>query len=198
MEQNFFETPILNSPYEYPSRHWELDAQGQPTDYVIPSRRAASYLTPIPKPRKQKKAPTQQDLLEQVQQDRYDPTPIINELRQHVNQWRSLPNPRDWNVTPETAELLKHWRHHPFNHIRPFFCQIEAVETLIWLTEVAPAVGRHGKRFLEHLANANNEANPGLMRLALKLATGAGKTTVMAMIIAWQTLNALRHPSSPG
>ena len=196
MELSFFETPILNSPYQYPARHWELDAQGQPTQRVIPSRRIASYLTPIPKPRKQKKAPTQQELLEQGKQHLYDPTPIINELRQHVNQWRSLPNPRDWNVTPETAELLRHWRHHPFNHIRPFFCQIEAVETLIWLTEVAPAIGRHGKRFLEHLANANNEANPGLMRLALKLATGAGKTTVMAMIIAWQTLNAARHPDS--
>jgi type III restriction enzyme len=79
--------------------------------------------------------------------------------------------------------------------VRPFFCQIEAVETIIWLTEVAPDVGSRGKRFLELLANANNEANPELMRLALKLATGAGKTTVMAMIIAWQTINAVRHQS---
>ena len=80
--------------------------------------------------------------------------------------------------------------------MRPFFCQIEAVEVVIWLTEVAPNAGNRGKRFIEHLANANNEANPELMRLALKLATGAGKTTVMAMIIAWQTINAARHPQS--
>src|ERR1019366_7070984 len=53
-----------------------------------------------------------------------------------------------------------------------------------------------GKGFIEHLANANNDANPELMRLALKLATGAGKTTVMAMLIAWQTINAVRHPNS--
>jgi len=58
---------------------------------------------------------------------------------------------------------------------------------VIYLTEVAPGE-RGGKRFLDHLTNANNDANPELLRLALKLATGAGKTTVMAMLIAWQTI----------
>ena len=105
-------------------------------------------------------------------------------------------NPSDWQVTPETARLLQHWRSHKFNGVRPFFCQIEAVETAIWLTEVAPRAGNNGRRFLEHLANSNHEANPELSRLALKLATGAGKTTVMAMIIAWQTINAVRRPNS--
>ena len=113
-----------------------------------------------------------------------------------MDQWRSLPNPNDWQVTPETARLLQHWRHHQFSSIRPFFCQVEAVETAIWLTEVAPQAGKAGKAFLEHLANANHDANPELMRLALKLATGAGKTTVMAMLIAWQTINAVRRPQS--
>ena len=78
----------------------------------------------------------------------------------------------------------------------PFFCQLEAAETAIWLTEVAPKIGKAGKLFLEHLADANNNANPELSRLALKLATGAGKTTVMAMLIAWQTINAVRRPNS--
>ena len=105
-----------------------------------------------------------------------------------------LPNPSQWKVTPETARLLQHWRHHPFSGIRPFFCQVEAVETAIWLTEVAPH-SKHGKRILEHLAAANQNANPELLRLALKLATGAGKTTVMAMLIAWQTINAVRRDS---
>ena len=72
---------------------------------------------------------------------------------------------------------------------------MEAVETAIWLTEVA-SLSKNGQRVLEHLASANRDANPELMRLALKLATGAGKTTVMAMIIAWQTVNAVRHPTS--
>jgi type III restriction enzyme len=92
--------------------------------------------------------------------------------------------------------LLQHWRHHKFNSVRPFFCQIEAVETAIWLTEVAPQSGKAGKLLLENLAAANEQANPELMRLALKLATGAGKTTVMAMLIAWQTINAVRRPNS--
>ncbi|HED53533.1 MAG TPA: restriction endonuclease, partial [Phycisphaerales bacterium] len=100
-------------------------------------------------------------------------------------------------VTPETARLLQHWRHHKFNDIKPFFCQIEAVETAIWLTEVAPKLGKEGRNLIEHLENANEQANPGLPRLALKLATGAGKTTVMAMLIAWQTINAVRRPNSP-
>ena len=113
-----------------------------------------------------------------------------------MDQWRTWPDPNDWKVTPETARLLQHWRHHRFSNLRPFFCQVEAIETLIWLTEVAPNYGKTGKGFLEHLAAANEQANPELMRLALKLATGAGKTTVMAMIIAWQTVNAIRRPRS--
>jgi len=200
MDNRFFEKPILNSPYAYPARYWELDSEGQPTQQIIENRRSARFITPIPKPRKRKGKAIQQslfavhDLKSQTQQ--YDPTPIINELRLHVDQWRNRPNPADWQVTPETARLLQHWRHHTFNGIRPFFCQIEAVETAIWLTEVAPKSGKTGAHFLEHLANANHDANPELMRLALKLATGAGKTTVMAMLIAWQTINAVRRPAS--
>jgi type III restriction enzyme len=106
-----------------------------------------------------------------------------------------LPNPNQWQVTPETARLLQHWRQDKFSSARPFFCQVEAAETVIWLTEVA-AQSRNGKRLLDHLAAANRDANPELIRLALKLATGAGKTTVMAMIIAWQTVNAARHQTS--
>ena len=202
MNNQFFEHPVLNSPYEYPSQHWELDEGGQPTQQIIDNRRRAEFITPIPKPRKRKVDAAQQQIVfdedkglsDEGQQ--YDPTPIINELRSHVDRWRSLSNPNDWLVTPETACLLQHWRHHNFSSIRPFFCQIEAVETAIWLTEVAPNTGKSGKVFLEHLANANNDANPGIMRLALKLATGAGKTTVMAMLIAWQTINSVRKPQS--
>jgi len=199
MGNPFFDKPILNSPYDYPLRHWELDDQGQPTQQVIEKRRRAEFITPIPKPRKRNGTAAQLDLLADAAistaDQQYDPTSIINELRHQVDQWRSLPNPNDWKVTPETVRLLQYWRHHQFDNIRPFFCQVEAAETAIWLTEVAPN-SKAGKRFLEHLANANNDANPELLRLALKLATGAGKTTVMAMIIAWQTINAVRRPNS--
>ena len=202
MNNHFFEHPILNSPYEYPGRHWELDGQGQPTQQIVESRRRAEFITPIPKPKKQKQKVNQEALVFDegkglsTEKQQYDPTSIINELRYQVDQWRKLPSPNDWLVTPETARLLQHWRCHKFNDVRPFFCQVEAVETAIWLTEVAPNKGKAGKGFLEHIANANRDANPELLRLALKLATGAGKTTVMAMIIAWQTVNAVRRPGS--
>jgi type III restriction enzyme len=157
MNNQFFERPILNSPYQYPVRHWELDASGQPTQRIVESRRRAEFITPIPKPKKQKSAPQQdallfdKDLSSQSQQ--YAHTAIINGVRQEVDKWRALPNPADWRVTPETARLLQHWRHHRFSGIRPFFCQVEAVETAIWLTEVAPQIGKNGERFLQHLAN---------------------------------------------
>ncbi|MHB8793249.1 MAG: BPTD_3080 family restriction endonuclease [Thermoleophilia bacterium] len=202
MDDRFFKAPIINSPYEYPTQYWELDDQGQPTQKIIENRRPAEFITPIPKPRKRKGLAEQQQLVYDegkglsTEGQQYDPTSIINELRRHVDQWRSLPDPNNWQVTPETARLIQHWRHHNFSGYRPFFCQVEAAETAIWLTEVAPKSGKSGKAFLDHLENANNEANRDLARLALKLATGAGKTTVMAMLIAWQTINAVRRPSS--
>ena len=201
MSNPFFDRPILNSPYEIPHRHWELDDQGQPTQRTIETRRRADFITPIPKPKKRKKAAQQSDFVFDeghglsTKEQQYDPTSIINEVRQNVGTWRALPSSNQWQVTPETARLLQHWRHHKFTDVRPFFCQVEAVETAIWLTEVAPQ-SRAGKRLLDHLASANKDANPELMRLALKLATGAGKTTVMAMLIAWQTINAVRRPGS--
>ena len=200
MSNQFFEKPILNSPYKRPSQHWQLDESGQPTQQISPTRRPAQYITPIPKTRKQSGV-TQKSLVFDEglgisrEGDVYDPNPIINQLRVRVDRWRTLLNPNDWGVTPETARLLQHWRHHLFSGVRPFFCQIEAVETAIWLTEVAPN-SVAGRSFLDHLERANNDANPGLLRFALKLATGAGKTTVMAMMIAWQTINAVRHPQS--
>jgi type III restriction enzyme len=203
MSNPFFDHPILNSPYRYPARHWELDLAGQPTQRVVAARRSAEFVTPIPKPKKRKASAAQGELglgsdegLSTGKQ-RYDPNPYINRLRSELESWRALPNPAQWQVTPETARLLQHWRHHPFSGPRPFFCQIEAVETAIWLTEVAPH-SKEGRSLLEHLAAANRDANPELMRLALKLATGAGKTTVMAMLIAWQAINASRHPGSRG
>jgi type III restriction enzyme len=202
MANPFFDHPILNSPYDCPEQYWELDGQGQPTQKIIEARRRADFITPIPKPKKRKGKPSaQQDLVFDeglglsTQQQQYDPTSIINEVRSQVDRWRALPNPSEWQVTPETARLLQHWRHHQFSDVRPFFCQVEAVETAIWLTEVAPH-SKAGKRLLDHLTSANRDANPELMRLALKLATGAGKTTVIAMLIAWQTINAVRRPGS--
>nr|WP_214648735.1 DEAD/DEAH box helicase family protein [Ruegeria lacuscaerulensis] len=119
----------------------------------------------------------------------------INELRTEVDRWRQIPNPNDWKVTPETQRLLLHWRNPEFEGLRPFFCQVEAAEVAIYLSEVAPKTAK-SKRFLQRLRDESETANPDLFRIALKLATGAGKTTVMAMLIAWQAINAARRPNS--
>ena len=101
MENQFFEKPILNSPYEYPARHWELDAEGQPTQRIIENRRRAEFITPIPKPKKYKASAIQQDQLIfdegkglSTQEQQYDPTSIINELRHQVDLWRGHPEPK--------------------------------------------------------------------------------------------------------
>ena len=203
MVSQFYERPILNSPYEYPSRHWELDDDGLPTHRIVETRRDARFITPIPKPRRRRRTAAAQAQLVMdegegmsTQDQQYDVTAYVSEVRRRVDAWRQIPNPNDWGVTPETARLLQHWRHYKFSSYRPFFCQVEAVETAIWLTEVAPNFGRVGRDILRHIEDVNAEANPELLRIALKLATGAGKTTVMAMIIAWQTINAVRRPTS--
>ena len=202
MTDQFFLQPILNSPYELPGKHWELDQSGQPTNKILEYRRVAEFITPIPKPKKRRGKETQDELVFAEATEiasggqRYETMSVVNQVRERVDAWRHLSNPQDWRVTPETARLLQHWRHHKFNSIRPFFCQVEAAETLIWLSEVAPHLGKEGRTFLDHFETASEQANPGLTRLALKLATGAGKTTVMAMIIAWQTVNAVRRPGS--
>jgi type III restriction enzyme len=121
-------------------------------------------------------------------EDKVTTNVLVNEIRKHVDQWRELPSSQ-WGVTPETQRLLLHWRDQ-YRERKLFFCQREAVETLIYLTEVDP------KRFHKLIEDANAEANPGLYRLAFKMATGAGKTTVMAMIIAWHAVNKARRPNA--
>jgi len=198
MSEKFFESPILNSPYKIPSQHWELDSSGQPTNQLIEIRRLSEFISPIPKPKKQRASQGElladRDISTASQQ--YAMSLFINSIREKVSEWRQLPNPYSWRVSPETARLLQHWRNYEFHGVRPFFCQLEAVETAIWLAEVAPNIGKQGQNFLDTITQANLEANPEIWRIALKLATGAGKTTVMAMLIAWQTINAVRHPNS--
>jgi hypothetical protein len=121
MTNLFFDHPILNSPYAYPARHWELDDQGQPTQRIIESRRRAEFITPIPRPRKRTGSDAQQQLVFDEGQglstsaQQYDLTAMINAVRQQVEQWRSLPHPNQWHVTPETVRLQQHWRQHQFS-----------------------------------------------------------------------------------
>jgi type III restriction enzyme len=175
------EDPILNSPFSPPSRHWALDESGAFTSIIEPGRRRSEYLVPIAQPRR-----TRQESLPFA--EKATENALINEIRGHLKRWRALPVGQA-GVTHETARLLDHWRS---GETKPplFFCQIEAVETIIWLEEVAARQPQH--RSIREQLRAGNEAdNPGLFRIAAKMATGSGKTTVLAMLIAWQTVNAI-------
>lgn len=186
---SFYDRPILNSPYLPPTHYHPLDDDGQPMDGApIVGRRPSKFIVPVPASRKRADAAQASFELERREHA------LINEIRGYLDAWRQVPNPADWGVTAATQRLLDHWRNYAFNGPRPFFCQIEAVETIIWLTEVAPKRAAT-KRILAQIEQHNREANPALFRLAMKMATGSGKTTVMAMLIAWQTVNAVRKES---
>lgn len=114
---DFFKQPVLNSPYAYPARHWQLDESGQPTQAILDSRRSVDFITPIPKAKKQSGSSRQEELVldegKGLSSDdqQYQVADTINRLRHHVDQWRKIPDPNEWKVTPETARLLQHWRH---------------------------------------------------------------------------------------
>lgn len=182
--QTVIENPILNSPYEEPQRHFRFDEDGITSD-VVNARRASSYFVPIAKPRKKSK---QLVLDSEWTQDRLEENKLINDIRGRVELWRQGGYS---GVTTTTLRLLEYWTD-PEREKPLFFCQIEALETLIYITEAAK---KCGDAWIENeLRKANDSANPELFRLACKMATGSGKTVVMAMIIAWQTLNKLANP----
>jgi type III restriction enzyme len=182
------DNPIINSPFKSPTRHFALDDEGAPTGEIVEGRRVSAYVVPVAAPRHRR---GQQPQLDEGG-GKVTPNDFINELRRYVADWRALA-PAQWGVTHETERLLVHWRNADGG--KPlFFCQIEAVETVIWLTEVAPKLGRAG--IARRLKTFNAEANPDLFRIAMKMATGSGKTMVMAMLIAWHAVNRARHPNS--
>ena len=96
MTDRFFERPVLNSPYDYPARHWELDERGQPTNRVAERRRQFSFVTPIPRPKKRKGGQDEivfDETARALSADgqRYDLAEIIGSLRRAVDRWRALP-----------------------------------------------------------------------------------------------------------
>jgi type III restriction enzyme len=178
------ENPILNSPFVEPTRHFKFDDDGI-TNEIIDERRSSAYFLPIAKPKKKGK---QLVLDTEWTQDRVVETKVVNRIRARVKLWREGGYS---GVTPTTAQLLAYWTH-PDREKKLFFCQIEALETAIYITEVAR---KFGDAWIENdLRAANDTSNPGLPRIALKMATGSGKTVVMAMLIAWQALNKLANP----
>ena len=179
------ENPILNSPFDEPTRHFQFGDEGI-TNEVVEKRRTSSYFIPIAQPKKKGK---QLQFETEWTKDRLEENRVVNLVRERVGAWRTGGHV---GVTPTSSRLLRYWTG-PDREKKLFFCQIEAVETAIYITEVAR---KYGDAWIENdLKAANDTSNPGLPRIALKMATGSGKTVVMAMLIAWQALNKLedRH-----
>lgn len=175
------ENPILNSPFDEPERHFRFSDEGI-TDEVVEGRRESGYFLPIASPRKKS---GQMKFDTEWTQDRFLSSPRINRIRERVKQWRQGGHV---GVTRTTARLLEYWGD-PSRERRLFFCQREALETAIYITEVAPS---YNDAWIENFLREENAGfNGGLPRLAMKMATGSGKTVVMAMLIAWQALNKL-------
>jgi type III restriction enzyme len=185
MPQIVIENPILNSPYREPTQHFRFDANNEITNTVDAGRRGSSYFLPIATPKK-KAAPGLFDAIEETKAD----SGHVNTIRRLVKGWRDLGWP---DITPMTPTLLEHW--HAEDRFRPlFFCQVEALETLIFITEVAKQT-KYGQDWIEkYLREKAEEAGTDLFRIACKMATGSGKTVVMSMLIAWQVLNKRRYP----
>ena len=183
MQQVVIENPVLNSAYDEPKRHFRFTDEGISNE-IVEGRRISSYFVPIPRPKKKGK---QLVFDTEWTEDRIEENKIVNRIRERVGIWRSGGYV---GVTPTTSQLLEYWTN-PERENKLFFCQIEALETAIYITEVAK---KYGDAWMENqLREANDSANPGLLRLAFKMATGAGKTVVMAMLIAWHSLNKLAN-----
>lgn len=182
------DNPILNSPYTAPDRHFAMGPHG-PTGEIETGRRRSESFIPIPASRKNKGA-EQQEIDFDPTGERIEENQLINEIRYRVELWRARGYP---GVTPISRKLLEHWAGGAdVRDDRMLFCQREAAETAIYLVEVS---GRKGEPEIRtRLERQNDLHNNGLPRTALKMATGTGKTIVMAMLIAWQTINKVHSP----
>ncbi|MDP3115467.1 MAG: DEAD/DEAH box helicase family protein [Candidatus Cloacimonadaceae bacterium] len=170
MPQTTIDRLIVNNPYEEPQYYWKYDpptrlfdlAEGRrPAGYVVASERSKAYDDP--------------GIFVEI--------PLVNQIRPRIKAWRENGYQ---GVTGITKRLLTYWYDpEEFESRRFFFCQLEAIETLIWLTE-APSSERTGLEIPD---------DGGLFqRICSKMATGSGKTVVMAMLIAWQILNKITSP----
>jgi len=160
---------IVNSPYEEPAKYWHYDRQKRLFD-LVDGRRSAGYMVAS----HDSKAFDDPGVFQEI--------PLVNQIRDRVKAWRNKGYP---GVTGITKRLLGYWTD-PEEFARRifFFCQLEAAETLIWLTEGPPS----------EKVGIDIPSDGGLFeRLCAKMATGSGKTVVMAMVIAWHILNKVTY-----
>jgi type III restriction enzyme len=188
------DNPVINSPYLEPEWHFAFDKGGITADQVQ-GRRESEFFIPVPQP---KVLSAKEQLEFDAMQLRRERNQLINAIRLEVRTWRRTAYP---GITDTTRRLLEYWQRTDREvDQRLFFCQLEAAETAIYLTEVAASSLRRRDRrsgdlsIAEQMDNANVQYNDGLPRIAFKIATGGGKTVVMAMLIAWHALNRGARP----
>src|SRR6266849_585608 len=162
---------VINSPYSEPTQYWSYERESR--EFTLrEGRRPAGYV------RASESSKSFDDPGEFIE------LPLVNQIRPRVKAWREADYPGASGIT---KHLLKHWwdPEQRDSDRRFFFCGLEAVETLIWLTE-APAADRVG---IDIPGDGGD-----FTRLCSKMATGSGKTIVMAMLIAWLVINKLTYP----
>lgn len=158
---------IINSPFEQPSHHWSYNRETQ-TFEKVDGRRPAGFV------RATERSKDHDD------PGVFIPIELVNRIRTHLERWQNDGRP---GLTGISKRLLEHWtskeRERQF-----FFCQLEAIETLMFLTE-APDSYKTG-------LDIPSDSGP-FQRWCSKMATGSGKTVVMAMLIAWQVINKITY-----
>ena len=167
---------IINSPYEEPKSYWKYDPKTR-TFSQIEGRRPAGYVVASESSR----AFDDPGVFIEI--------PLVNAIRPRIKAWREHPTDPYAGVTGITRRLLEHWRNpEERTNKRFFFCQLEAIETLIWLLEADES---------EKVGIDIPSDGGEFVRLCSKMATGSGKTIVMAMVCAWQILNKVTYPQDP-
>ena len=170
MPNNTIDQLIINNPYEEPKEHWLYIPETKGFERKS-GRRESGYWRSSTRVRQGSEDPGE-----------FIRIPLVNKIRPRVKEWSEKGYP---NVTGVTKKLLDFWHNKSQRELQPFWCQFDAVETAIWLTEASPSE----KQGID-IPKDGGEWE----RQCLKLATGTGKTVVMAMLIAWQALNKIANP----
>jgi type III restriction enzyme len=173
MAQEKIDKLIINSPYEEPKEYWSYHRETRSFSRKA-GRRSAGYIIAS----ESSKAFDDPGIFIEISS--------VNKIRPRVKAWREHPTNPYAGISGITRRLLEHWHNHEEREShRFFFCQLEAIETLIWLVEAPEA---------EKVGIDIPSDGGSFLRLCSKMATGSGKTIVMAMLIAWQVLNKVTYP----
>jgi type III restriction enzyme len=177
--------PILNTPFDAPALHWYIEP-GVPPEQR-PGRRPAGYFFRDPA--------ASNDAGEHAARGVWQELPLVNLIRERLDEWRALALRGEGGVTRTTCDLLNYWRRDGRQH-RLFFAQREAAETIIFLNEARADFLQGLDIPLDEPSDTQRAAGAAAFRrYACKMATGSGKTTVMAMLIAWSLLNKAANKS---